>query len=492
MKFSAEKLNMKGLTRRWVVNVLSVVFAVLAIFTVTASGVLYQYYFDTAEEYVEYQLETVQDSFAGFSAAGAAEFEKGAKEYVETFALHDKMEVQFLSSDGSVLYSTAGYIAETYTHSTDFSDAFTNGGGQALWQGKTSRGERVLSGVALILSTQTQGLCLGGVRVVISLSGLTRQYVMMVAGIAGITGLFFLLIVLSGLFFVNSIIAPIQTISKTAGQIAHGDFEARIETKRHRDDEIGMLCNTINSMAKELASTEQMKNEFISSVSHELRTPLTAIKGWGETVALGTDDPALVKKGMEVIVGEAQRLSVIVEDLLDFSRMQNGKLTYNMAPCDVVVEMAEAVVSLTQNAAKKQVLVDFTYPENIPVVMADGVRLQQVFVNLLDNALKYTPEGGSIVVDMKAQEDELQIMVSDTGCGIAPEDLDHIKQKFYKGKDAVRGSGIGLAIADEIVIAHGGSLDIASTLRVGTTVTVRLPLQGKSLTNENKEEHSHE
>ena len=83
-------------------------------------------------------------------------------------------------------------------------------------------------------------------------------------------------------------------------------------------------------------------------------------------------------------------------------------------------------------------------------------------------------------------------MVSDTGCGIAPEDLDHIKQKFYKGKDAVRGSGIGLAIADEIVIAHGGSLDIASTLRVGTTVTVRLPLQGKSLTNENKEEHSHE
>ncbi len=492
MKFSAEKLNMKGLTRRWIVNVLSVVFAVLAIFTVTASGVLYQYYFDTAEEYVTYQLETVRDSFAGFSAAGTAEFEKGAKEYVENFALQDKMEVQFLSSEGKVLYSTAGYISETYDHSTDYSDAFTNDTHFALWQGKTSRGERVLSGVSLILSTQTQGVCLGGVRVIISLSGLTRQYVMIVAGIAGVTGLFFLLIVLSGLFFVNSIISPIQTIGKTAGQIARGDFEARIETKRHRDDEIGMLCDTINYMAGELASTERMKNEFISSVSHELRTPLTAIKGWGETVALSTDDPALVKKGMEVIVGEAGRLSVIVEDLLDFSRMQNGKLTYNMQPCDVVVEMAEAVVSLTQNAAKKQVLVDFTYPENIPVIIGDGVRLQQVFVNLLDNALKYTPEGGSIVVDMKVQENELQIMVSDTGCGIAPDDLEHIKQKFYKGKDAVRGSGIGLAIADEIVLSHGGRLDIASTLRVGTTVTVRLPLQGQSLTSENKEETSYE
>lgn len=492
MKLPTEKLNMKGLTRRWVVNVLSVVFAVLAIFTVTASGVLYQYYFETAEEYVEYQLEVVRDSFAGFSATGSAEFEKGAKEYVETFTLHDKMEVQFLSSEGKVLYSTAGYITETYTQSTDYTEAFMGEPHTALWKGKTSQGERVLSGVTLILSTQTQGVCLGGVRIIISLSGLLRQYIMITAGIAGITGLFFLLIVLSGLFFVNSIIAPIQTISKTAGQIARGDFEARIETKRHRDDEIGMLCDTINSMAKELASTEQMKNEFISSVSHELRTPLTAIKGWGETVALGTDDSALVKKGMNVIVGEAQRLSVIVEDLLDFSRMQNGKLTYNMKPCDVVVEMAEAVVSLTHNATQKQVLLDFTYPDEVPVILGDGVRLQQVFVNLLDNALKYTPAGGSILVDMKVEENELQIMVSDTGCGIASDDLDHIKQKFYKGKDAVRGSGIGLAIADEIVIAHGGQLDIASTLRVGTTVTVRLPLAGGIPIKETKEEISHE
>ena len=491
MKFSKGKLNIKGLTKRWIVNVLSVVFVVLFSFTAVATGVLHTYYFDTAAEYLQMQVSTVRNAFTGYASAGTAEFEKGAKEYVETFALHDKMEVQFLKGDGSVLYSTAGYITETYQDSTDYRDAFQQENHTAFWEGETSSGERVASGAALIFSAEKGGICLGAVRVIISLAGVTRQFVMLVAAIGGVTGVFFLLIVLSGLFFVNSIISPIQIIGNTAGQIARGDFEARIQTKQHRDDEIGVLCDTINHMAEELSSTERMKNEFISSVSHELRTPLTAIKGWGETVALSTDDPALVKKGMEVIVGEAERLSGIVEDLLDFSRMQNGRLTYRMEPCDVSIEMSEAVLTLTNDAAKKQVLLDYTPPKKIPLVLGDGNRLQQVFVNLLDNALKYTPAQGSIVVDIRAENHHIQIMVSDTGCGIAPDDLQHIKQKFYKGKDAVRGSGIGLAIADEIVTAHGGRLDIASTPRVGTTVTVTLPVQGKTMENV-EEETPHE
>ncbi len=481
MKFVSEKLNIQGLTKRWIFNVLSVVFVVLFVFTLAASMLLYQFYIDAAKGYLTDQLEVIGDTFSGFSSGSPEEFEKGAKEYVESFALHQKMEVQFLSPEGKVMYSTAGYITETYTHSTDYADAFASVKQTSLWKGKSSAGERVLSGVLLILSSENPDVCLGGVRVVISLSGVIRQYLMVVAGIVGITALCFFLIVASGFFFIKSIVSPIQVIGKTAGQIARGDFEARIETKQHRDDEIGVLCDTINHMAEELSSTEQMKNDFISSVSHELRTPLTAIKGWGETVALSTDDPALVKKGMAVIVGEAQRLSVIVEDLLDFSRMQNGKLTYQMQPCDVVAEMEEAIMSLVQNAAKKQVQLDFAVPTQFPAVVGDGVRLQQVFVNLLDNALKYTPSGGSIVVDMRVLEQWVQIMVSDTGCGIAADDLEHIKQKFYKGKDAVRGSGIGLAIADEIVLAHGGTLTIASTPRVGTTVTVLLPLEGESL-----------
>jgi signal transduction histidine kinase len=287
----------------------------------------------------------------------------------------------------------------------------------------------------------------------------------------------FLVIVLSGFYFIRSIISPIKGIGERARQIAHGDFATRIEVDSRRKDEITALCNTINQMAGELASTEQMKNEFISSVSHELRTPLTAIKGWAETVMGSLEDPDLTRKGMEVIIGEAERLSVIVEDLLDFSRMQNGKLTYNMKPCDVVAEMQEAIISLSATAADQKILLDFTEPENVPIIIGDAGRLQQVFVNVVGNALKYTPEGGSIVVDIKPHETELEILVSDSGCGIDSEDLMYIKQKFYKGKDAARGSGIGLAIVDEIVSAHGGKLSISSTLHVGTTVTIFLPVQ---------------
>ncbi len=480
MTFDTKKLNVKGLTKRWIVNVLSVVFAVLLIFGMGASLVLRQYYVVSVEEYLYAQLETVSSSFTQYASGSVEEFEAGAKGYAETFADHQSMEVQLLSDSGKVLVSTAGYVADTDFESTDYQNAWDAPEHTALWRGETDGGEKIMSGVTLILSKEDPNICIGAIRIIVSMAGVNRQYGMIVTTLVVITAVFFLLIVASGTFFVRSIITPIQGIGKTAQQIARGEFEARIEAKNHQDDEIGTLCDTINYMAGELASTEQMKNEFISSVSHELRTPLTAIKGWGETIVTATDDPALVKKGLEVIIGEAERLSVIVEDLLDFSRMQNGKLTYQMKPCDVVAEMSEAIMTLADNAIKKKVEIDFSEPENIPVVVGDAVRLQQVFVNLLDNALKYTPEEGSIVVDMKSHGDTVEILVSDTGRGIDPEDLDHIKQKFYKGKDAVRGSGIGLAIVDEIVSAHGGRVTFASTLHVGTTVTVLLPVDGTS------------
>lgn len=483
MRSHAKKLNLNGLTKRWIINVLSVVLLVLTLLTVILAVGVHRYYYNAVTQFLDVQTDTAMRFFSGDAAQSAAAFENAAKEYVESFTLHDTMEVQMLASDGTVLMSTAGYPSNAGV-ARDYADALTAADHRAVWEGRIDGGERVMSVTSLVLAKTNASVCVGAVRILVSLVNVDRQYWMLFTAILLVVLGFFLVIVLSGLYFVNSIVTPIQSIGKTARQIAHGDFNARIQAGR-RDDEVGALCDTINAMAEELASTENMKNEFISSVSHELRTPLTAIKGWGETVAGSMDDPALVQKGMDVIISEAERLSVIVEDLLDFSRMQNGKLTYHMKPCDVVAEMDEAVLTLADTAEKKHVLLDFTEPVDIPVVIGDAVRLQQVFVNVLDNALKYTPEQGSVVVDIKSHPDEIEIMISDSGCGIAPEDLDHIKQKFYKGKDAVRGSGIGLAIADEIVTAHGGRLTIASTLHVGTTVTITLPVQKNQL---NKEE----
>lgn len=488
MAVKMKKLNLNGLTKRWVVNVLSVVFAVLLIFTVMVSVALHEYYDRAVERYITGQLNTAISMFSGYSSAGTDAFASGAKEYVESFTQHDTMEVQFLTGEGNLIVSTTGFLSDSYENSADYKDALKSPDRTALWQGKTAEGEQVMTAAGAIVSKDNPSVCVGIIRLVVSLEGINRQYNVIFTAVVTVVLLFFLMIVLSGSYFVRSIIAPIQGLSQQATKIAHGDFETRIAVDGKRKDEITTLCETINRMAKELSSTEQMKNEFISSVSHELRTPLTAIKGWGETVVGSMDDPKLVKKGIEVIIGEAERLSVIVEDLLDFSRMQNGKLTYHMAPCDVVAEMGEAILSLTANAAEQKVNLDFAEPKDIPIITGDAGRLQQVFVNVLGNALKYTPEGGSIVVDMKPHRDEIEILISDTGRGIDPEDLDHIKQKFYKGKDAARGSGIGLAIADEIVTAHGGRLEIASTLRVGTTVTIFLPVKMNDLVKENEHE----
>ncbi|MBP0963213.1 MAG: HAMP domain-containing histidine kinase, partial [Oscillospiraceae bacterium] len=242
------------------------------------------------------------------------------------------------------------------------------------------------------------------------------------------------------------------------------------------NDEIGELCDTINYMAEELSATEQMKNDFISSVSHELRTPLTAIKGWGETMAGGDLDQETLQKGMHVILSETERLSSMVEELLDFSRIQNGRLTMNFGKVDIVAELSDAVLMFSERAKRDNRTLEYAEPEGFAVMQADRNRLRQVFVNIIDNALKYSDSGDTVSVTANIEANQLTVSVADTGIGISPEDLPKVKTKFYKTNSTRRGSGIGLAVADEIIRMHGGSLSIASKLGEGTTVTITLPL----------------
>ena len=244
------------------------------------------------------------------------------------------------------------------------------------------------------------------------------------------------------------------------------------------NDEIGDLCDTINYMAGELGTTEKMKNDFISSVSHELRTPLTAIKGWGETLmALDpVKDREMMEKGMDVIIGESERLSGIVEELLDFSRLQSGRLTMKMEKIDILAELGEAVFMFQERSKRENIELIYYEPELLPVVMGDRNRLKQVFVNILDNAFKYSDAGGRVRVEAEEGDGEIRVVISDTGCGISAEDLSKVKEKFYKANHTRRGSGIGLAVADEIIRMHGGSLELRSVESSGTDVIITLPV----------------
>jgi len=190
-------------------------------------------------------------------------------------------------------------------------------------------------------------------------------------------------------------------------------------------------------------------------------------------------DPEMVQKGMKVILGETERLSSMVEELLDFSRIQSGRMTLMMNRMDLIAELSEAVLMYTERAKREGQQLIYDEPEIFLMVVGDKNRLRQVFVNIIDNALKYSDSGDTVTV-LAGQEDGFAVIsVADTGVGIKAQDLPNVKAKFYKANSTRRGSGIGLAVADEIIRLHGGRLDIDSVEGEGTTVTIRLPLSSK-------------
>ena len=283
--------------------------------------------------------------------------------------------------------------------------------------------------------------------------------------------------VASGLYFVRSIVVPLGQVERTAASIARGELDVRLPVTGDSRDEVDRLRGTINQMAEGLEETEKMKNEFISSVSHELRTPLTSIRGWVETLRT-LDDPEdeNYRKGLEIINNETARLYNMVEELLDFSRLQNGRLKMDCRLLDLVAELTDAVLFCEARIQREGLLLSYNEPEEMIPVYADPDRLRQVFINILDNAIKYSAPGGRITVKIWQGEYKAFIEIIDQGRGIPPEDLENVKTKFYKGSNSVRGSGIGLALVDSIMTALDGTLDLKSTLGRGTVVTLGLPL----------------
>lgn len=192
----------------------------------------------------------------------------------------------------------------------------------------------------------------------------------------------------------------------------------------------------------------------------------------------GGGSPDTMKKGVGVIVNETERLSQMVEELLDFSRMQNGHFTLRSANMDILAELGDAVLIYSDKAKRENIQIIYNEPEMLPFVFGDKNRIRQVFINIIDNAVKYSSPGDTVTVNASEADGKVIVSVADTGCGIKRSDLAKVKTKFYKANQTRRGSGIGLAVADEIITMHGGSIDITSPGEgKGTTVTITFPTQ---------------
>ena len=416
-----------------------------------------------------YTGDTAQKASASRSVA--------LRRMVEQFSDKDKYEFMLLDSYGGVIASSSGTDADGIVTQSDFEQAqdAVDGMGVALY--KTQSGEQVMS-VCYLVPYAAEDVA--AMRLVTSMTLVTRQLKNAIAVSAVIVLAILVFTVMSGLYFVRSIVVPLGQVERTAASIARGELDVRLPVTGDQRDEVDRLRGTINQMAEGLEETEKMKNEFISSVSHELRTPLTSIRGWVETLR-ALNDPAdeNYRKGLEIINNETVRLYNMVEELLDFSRLQNGRIQMNNHPLDLVAELTDAVLFCEARIRQEGMILSYTEPEEMIPVYADPDRLRQVFINILDNAIKYSAPGGRITVKIWQGEYKAFIEIIDQGRGIPPEDLENVKTKFYKGSNSVRGSGIGLALVDSIMTALDGTLDIKSTLGRGTVVTLGLPLYQK-------------
>lgn len=464
-----QKVHRHSITRHWLVNSLGVVIVILLCLEIVAIFMIKNYYYSYVEQFVTNKMNVLTTAVSKYARDSGTNYGSDIRSIVENYDEKEKIELMAINLDEEIALTSSGFTPADTTDKADFYNAKKDPKGLAVSTFKLNTGEKVLACTAMISPNGSEYQAL---RMVVSLSKVDNQILFVIVAISALVVCIIVLMVFSGLFFIKSIVRPVRDIGQIARQFATGDFSERIEKKSN--DELGELCDSVNFMANELSSAEQMKNEFISSVSHELRTPLTAIRGWSETLTT-IDDKETFIKGMRVITSETERLSQMVEELLDFSRIQDGRLTLSMATIDILAELGETVLIYQESARELGITLEYYEPEMLPFVHGDKNRLRQVFINVVDNAIKYSNEGDKVSIEAYEEGKDVVITVSDTGIGIAKEDLPKIKTKFYKANQTRRGSGIGLAVADEIIQMHNGTLTIKSEQNVGTTVMITIP-----------------
>lgn len=472
-----------GLKGRWLINSLSFVIIILAAVVIAVSMAVSSSYYNEVHTQLTTRMENLVAAFRTSWMQNAEDYYYGIEKTISDFDMREQIELQFVDARGSIVMSTSGLNAGIRAATGDVERALATPPEQAVngdkslmqtWSGEDpSTGERVMS-VTMPLAN-SRGRLLGGVRMVTSMAIAERQTMIFVLAAVALSLLFLALVVLSNRYFIKSILEPVTKINIIAKEIAAGRYGMRLQ--KVYDDEIGELCDSINHMSDEIARTERMKNDFISSVSHELRTPLTAIDGWSETLITGgAADPEEVMQGLEIIRKESRRLTRMVEEMLDFARIESDRMKLDVETFDLEMELYEAVYMYENLLAGSGMKLTYeTDGVDNCFISGDRHRMKQVFLNIIDNAAKYGKSGGRIEVSLKREGEFVKVCVRDYGVGIPEAELPFVKEKFYKGSSKERGSGIGLAVTDEIVKLHGGTLTIESKQGEGTAVTVSVP-----------------
>lgn len=460
---------MKSVQTRMVWSYLLLIVLVVSVLGGGFAALMWNYYYGSAQSSVKQRAESAL-SLHSRSLSSLTVKDQG--DYMLQYMVESGTRLQLLDSTGQIRIDSDGFAPDIRYTTADVKTAIA--GATGSWRGiDPYYGERVMS-VTIPLWNETRVVSM--LRYSASL-GQVDAMVSLLIRMASAVGIGVILLFLGlSLILAQRIVKPIRELTRAARYMAEGDWTRR--AIQRNDDEIGQLAETFNAMVIELSKREKLKDDFISSISHELRTPLTSIKGWSETLKESepTEDDEEVKLGLSIISKETERLSGLVEDLLDFSKLSARTMELHKEVLDFNGPVKETVNQLAVREEHTRVRMMGTYDKGPIVVKGDANRLKQVIINLIDNALKFTPAGGTIRVVTRMEHEAAILTVSDSGCGIEAEDLPHVTEKFYKASTGQGGSGLGLAICKEIIELHGGQLTIDSERGAGTIVTIRVPL----------------
>ena len=300
-------------------------------------------------------------------------------------------------------------------------------------------------------------------------------------------------------FFSDRLSKPLLEMNKAAKVIANGNFEKRL--KIDSQDEVGQLAESFNEMAESLSEHEQVRRDFIANVSHDLRSPLTSIQGFLAAILDGTIPKEKEERYLQIIYDETKRLSKLTNDIMDLSKAEGQNLTLNRVDFDINEMIRDCITKFEPIFSQKHIAVHLIFEEENITVNGDEEKILRVLQNLIDNALKFTEENGSVEVETTIKNKKVYVMVRDTGQGISPEDQRHVFDRFFKadssrGKDK-KGGGLGLCIAKEFMKAHNETISVKSKLGEGSEFTFTLPFvpsnkgrQSKKASEDNEKGHA--
>ena len=463
-----------GLRRRWFVNTVGVVSALGLACALVVTSVFAMSYYSSMRSDLRYRAKNTTDFFANYLNQSYNEYYQSCIVYAQTFEEKNNIELQFINNQGRIVASSYGSWAGTSPTTADIRDAIDTNRLSDFVGKDPQTGERIMAVSSPMV--YSNGEVIGVLRYVTSTRVMDRQitYVALVSLLALLVVITAVLI--SSNYYIHSILVPLRAIIDKARKITNGSYGIQIETAYN--DEVGELAEAINEMSIKISENERMQTEFISSLSHELRTPLTAITGWSETLLGGDGLNFQTRRGMNIIHKEAGRLTDMVLELLDFTRIQDGKMTMNMELTDIRSEFEDVVYMYESRLEQDGLVLEYDdSDEEIPEISCDPKRMRQVFLNILDNAAKHGTDGGRIEASIAYEDELVTVKIRDYGPGIPEDELPLVKKKFYKGSSKARGSGIGLAVCDEIVRMHDGSLILENAVGGGTLVTIKIPVK---------------